>query len=435
MSRSVKESAILFCGPEKEKVCGPEFRADNPDEWQRYLKYARRNKKTVTVFCMCKGRAAPELLPRLKVCYSDTKDVCWLAGWPYGGQMHDASCSFWSVWADGPQADIYKSDVVTACDEGGYRIRLAAGLQKREAAEPGDAPKAPAARRPGGRRPSMSMLGLLHFIWEQAGINVWHPAFTGRRSVPWLTHRLDQVVQKIRAGGVPLAEVLLLPGVKDGPQRARNFAILRAAGERNRRLVMVSRLARWSAEAEARLTSELPLGLFSGFPRLILPADVRSRVEAGYVRELAAWRAGGSVIVIAESEPPVTTFTRVNGRSQPSSCAELIDVSLMSVSAAYIPLESYYEGVIEEKLRAEGRAFTKPLRYDGREEVLPDFLLTDVAGTDPVPMEVFGMNTEEYLARKAVKTDYYERVYGAGNWWQWDATAGSPENIPAFPGR
>lgn len=434
MSRSVKESSILFCGPEKEKICGPEFKSDNPEEWQRYLKYARRNKKTVTVWCMCKGRPAPELLPRLKICYSDTKDVCWLAGWPYGGQLHHESCRFWSVWADGPQADIYMSDVVTAGNDGGDRIRLAAGLQKREAREPGDEPKATAARRPGGRRPSMSMLGLMHFIWEQAGINVWHPAFSGKRSVPWLTHRLDQVVQKIRAGGVPLAEVMLLPCVKDGPQRARNFGILRAAAEKNRRLVMVSRLARWSKEAEARLTAELPLGLFSGFPRLELPADVRTRIDTGYVRELAAWRAGGNVIFIAESEPPVTTFKLVNGRSQPSSSAEVIDVSLMSVSTAYIPLDSYYESVIEEKLRTEGRAFSKPLRYDGREEVLPDFLLNDVAGSEPVPMEVFGMNTEEYLARKAEKITYYDREYGCGNWWYWNAhSESSVGSVPDFP--
>ncbi|HEE9789006.1 TPA: DUF1173 family protein [Enterobacter soli] len=43
---------------------------------------------------------------------------------------------------------------------------------------------------------------------------------------------------------------------------------------------------------------------------------------------------------------------------------------------------------------------SKQLLYDGSENVFPDFLLTDVAGSEPVPMEIFGMNTAEYLTRK-----------------------------------
>nr|WP_274381315.1 DUF1173 family protein [Pantoea vagans] len=34
------------------------------------------------------------------------------------------------------------------------------------------------------RRPSMSLLGLLHLLREQSGINVWHPAFDKKRRSP-----------------------------------------------------------------------------------------------------------------------------------------------------------------------------------------------------------------------------------------------------------
>ena len=84
----------------------------------------------------------------------------------------------------------------------------------------------------------------------------------------------------------------------------------------------------------------------------------------------------------------------------------------------------------------EKRAFIKPEGYDGEENVFPDFVLTDVAGAEALPMEVFGMNTPDYLQRKQVKTVAYDTEYGPGRWWQWDASA-DPEghDIPAFPPR
>ncbi|WP_223815738.1 MULTISPECIES: DUF1173 family protein [Pantoea] len=60
-------------------------------------------------------------------------------------------------------------------------------------------------------------------------------------------------------------------------------------------------------------------------------------------------------------------------------------------------------GMVETRLWEEKRAFIKPLRYDGEEDVFPDFVLTDVPGTEVLPMEVFGMNTPDYLQRRREK--------------------------------
>ena len=141
-------------------------------------------------------------------------------------------------------------------------------------------------------------------------------------------------------------------------------------------------------------------------------------------------------MVIAETEPPVTTFTTVEKKTIPSTRSEVIDVALMVVSPRYIPLDSGYEAIIEAKLWAEKRAFIKPLRYDGEEDVFPDFLLTDVSGRDFVPLEVFGMNTPDYEARKAIKQAHYAKEYGDKRWWSWDATMNNAElSIPDFPSK
>lgn len=179
------------------------------------------------------------------------------------------------------------------------------------------------------------------------------------------------------------------------------------------------------------MQTTLPLGLFFGFPNLMLPEDARLRLERSFGRELGDWRRGMKVMVIAETEPPETTFRHVDGRNRPSSCSTVIDVALMTVSPRFIPLDSGYEGMVEDRLWQEKRAFIKPLRYDGEEDVFPDFVLKDVPGVDALPMEVFGMNSPEYLQRRQVKTAHYDAEYGAEGWWYWDAY--TKNEISAFP--
>ncbi|MEJ1269099.1 DUF1173 family protein [Pantoea ananatis] len=317
--------------------------------------------------------------------------------------------------------------------DGTIVVRLPTGLQKKVPSEGKPAEDVsgdePVKRK---RRPSMRLLGLLHLLWEQSGINVWHPAFDKKKRTPgWVSWRLQQTAARIRVGRVPLEESLLLMAMKGTPQVISNWQHLRAAEKNKRRLIVVSVLAGWNEAAEARLQTTLSLGLFFGFPDLVLPDDVHLRLERSFGRELGDWRRGMKVVVIVETEPPETTFRRADGRNQPSSCSTVIDVALMTVSPRFIPLDSGYEGMVEEKLWQEKRAFIKPLRYDGEEDVFPDFVLKDVPGVDALPMEVFGMNTPEYLLRKQDKTAHYDEKYGQRHWWSWEAADGS--TMPPFP--
>lgn len=90
---------------------------------------------------------------------------------------------------------------------------------------------------------------------------------------------------------------------------------------------------------------------------------------------------------------------------------------------------------VAEKLDAEHRQYVKPMRYDASiSEVFPDFYLLDTKSDKPFPMEVFGMATPAYLARKQLKKDYYNREYGPYGWWHWDATTASETMVlPHFP--
>lgn len=95
-------------------------------------------------------------------------------------------------------------------------------------------------------------------------------------------------------------------------------------------------------------------------------------------------------------------------------------------SKDFIPVESSYECLVAEKLVRESRSFRKPLRYDRSSMDRPDFVLLDTI--PPTDMEVFGMNTPDYLERKTVKKERSREH----DFWYWDVL--ETNSIPEFPG-
>jgi hypothetical protein len=433
----IKTYPVCFTGQVKTVECDAAFQKDQAETFKHYIRFARQNKATTLITCQCMKDGEGENRRRLKACYSSTHDNYWLARWSYSGSEHASDCRFYSVWADEKQGEIYTSDVVKAVSPGHFRIKLPTGLQKKEVTER-DATEQPTGIRAEGKRkrqPAMRLLGLLHFMWEQAEINHWHPNFDKRtRDNAWAAWRLKQVAEKISIGKTLLKSVLVIMARPGTLEIRNNWATIDAAAASNKRLIMITSLKPCKTEEEGCLNGTLPLAEAAGFPSLDVPADLISRLNRSFSRELGDWRRGQKVMLIAETDPPVKKFRQRDGKAVPYNTCTVIDAALMTVSSRFIPLDSSWEGVIEEKLWQEKRQFIKPLRYDGEADVFPDFLLKDVPGREIVPLEVFGMNTPDYLERKAVKLEHYREEYGEGNWWSWDAhKADALSNIPAFP--
>lgn len=435
----IKIYPVCFTGQLKTIECDAVFQKEQAETFKRYIRFARQNKATTYVVCQCRKGNEGEIQRRLKACYSSKSDNYWLARWSYSGSEHASDCRFYSVWADDEQSNIYTSDVVKTIAPGCFRIKLPTGLQKKETPAENAPARQPVAKTEGKRRrqPEMSLLGLIHFMWEQAEINRWHPNFDKRtRDDAWAAWRLKQIAEKISVGRTGLDSVLLTMA-KPGTQGMKNnWAVVNGAEKSGKRLVMISYLNISSREEDRNLNGSLSLALSAGFPYLDIPSDLIARLNRSFSRELGDWRRGQKVMLIAETDPPIKKFKQREGKTVPYNICTVIDAALMTVSDRFIPLDSSWEGVIEEKLWQEKRQFIKPLRYDGEADVFPDFLLQDVPGSDVVPLEVFGMATPDYLARKAEKLKHYQEEYGEGKWWSWDAhKSDALSNIPAFPAK
>ena len=87
----------------------------------------------------------------------------------------------------------------------------------------------------------------------------------------------------------------------------------------------------------------------------------------------------------------------------------IVDIALQLCNNSFIPCDSSYEVAMANRLVEERRCFTKPLRLETGDTLLPDFRLTDTATLTAV--EVYGMQgNPEYLARKNKKRALYART-------------------------
>jgi hypothetical protein len=259
-------------------------------------------------------------------------------------------------------------------------------------------------------------------------LNQWRPYWAGKRNFRQVFWRLNQAADDVVAGNVNLGDQLLLPAASaDGSEAERNRTRVAGALLAKRRMLIIAPLASYTPEREARMAKDLTIAGFHGIPKAFLRPGQWELLNKRFRAAVAGWKAGQTTVVIAQVE-----VREREGRQS----ANVIDAALMAVSQHWIPTESSHERLIAEKLVDEERSFNKPLLYNqAADTVFPDFVLTDCASGE-VPLEVFGRSDEDYVKRKIEKTAYYDKRYGAGGWWSWDATERSDKSaIPPFPAR
>lgn len=407
---------------EQSRVYSPEFQTQEQHAaaWKRVLLMSHGKAE---VRCCCLGPGTK----RLSIHSRANSDRFHLARFPETGSEHSEDCLFYGVDPSMSGLGSYRRGVVQELDDGAVKIKLKVGLQQRAALAPEESDgsakpetKVPTSRPRSGQA-SMTLLGLLHFLWTQAGMNTWAPGMEGKRNLGVVHHHLLHVAAMTYAGRVRLSQNLVIATSSgSGQQAGYNKAKCLEAITQRRRLVAVAPLAQHQEGLDGSQT--LPIAGFHGLPFMNMDDDVWASLERSFGREIAAWRAGSPIIAVAQTDPPTS--------SGGSMRARVINIALMQITRNWIPVDSGYEALIAEKLVAEKRKFEKPLRFDaGDEAVFPDFWLRDLSVQ--TPMEVWGMTSSDYQARKSEKATHYDETYGAGRWWSWNAAVGDP--VPDLP--
>ncbi|NWB99475.1 DUF1173 family protein, partial [Pseudomonas gingeri] len=270
--------------------------------------------------CRCPGNGERKLAIKRR----DETDGFHLARFASTGPEHANECRFYSPAPERSGMQGYERGVVEEGDDGTLRIRLARGLLE-QAAKAGSAHEPRSIQKPsaGARKPAMTLLGLLHLLWQEARLNVWYPAMDGKRTSGLVHSALRKTASRIKVGRLALSEVLLLSATPRSSAETANESVVQDAIQRSRRAMAISPLARFDAGKHEGAIFKLPLAGPFGMPYLKVPAEVWQDTERRFKQELAAWKRGERVVTMAQLNLEA---------GNPGARAQVLDLALMHVS-------------------------------------------------------------------------------------------------------
>jgi hypothetical protein len=217
------------------------------------------------------------------------------------------------------------------------------------------------------------MLGLLHYLWDQAELTHWHPTFSGRRSWAVVRKRVMDAASQMHASRRPLGELLHVPEsfVEDHAHAARDrrrrfFATAQA--ERRLALVVGELKSIYRSRDAWRLAirhmPELPILLDDGMYR---------KAQARFTPEPELWHADDRVRLLALVGVSVGALGALQATSLSLSCT----------SSEWIPFSDQAEWSLLTTLLAEQRSFIRALQYGlappAGQACVPYAFLTDTA--------------------------------------------------------
>jgi hypothetical protein len=426
----------------------PQIRVQGRGFARAYLEAQSHNPAAVAVLrdarlhghhpeCLCRGEASPILLY-----VANWGDRFLLKRMPGTGPDHHPRCP--SYGGVSPTARSLYDDAALREIDGRVRIALDAPLETVEHARPDHPPTdASDAGSAGRARSTITLLGLLHHLWENASLNFAHPQH--RMSLSAAYERLQAACAECELGPRrPLPEQLFIPPAtvfrRDAPPPAVIPAICeqwdrlaRRAGPNRAPILLV--LGELLSIEQRGSFGNLMLK-FKGLldlPVWARPNDLQ-QLRSRFPAPLERLAARGSRTP-REDAPTTRLFllagTRLRQRQSKGQHAGVsllyLYGSLLETTLTGIPVESAYEARMADYLQESGRSFRKPLRYDAAQHVFPDFEILD---TDPpTAVEVWGMQTDLYLARKAEKVEVYRQQRHP--LLSWNAAAG--EDLPPLP--
>ena len=389
---------------------GHRSNADQPG-FADLLADARESRKRP--ICLCSEPGIEMYIARLP-------DGCIVKRLPYTGNQHAPHCPHFEPPADASGlGQLTGSAISEDTDSGITLLNLGFAMSKgaSRAVPTGTHGPKGSVSCDGSR---LSLRGLLHFLWDQAELMHWRPGFAGKRTWAVVRSHLLRAVQNKTARGVPLAPSFYIPEVFSTERRAeiserRTARFLRgtagSAGAGHPLLLLIAELkevvpARFGFKA---VIKHVPDQSFA------LDRQLHRRMSNHFARELLLWAASDSIHMMV-----IATFG-LNSAGLPA----LEELSLMPVTAQWIPVDDEYDERLEERLVHDARAFVKLQTHDTRSAFSrASAMLLDAAG-DAVPLRLRRPSDE----------------HKKGSWDAADPGAGSPswvwnvaeENLPAFP--
>jgi hypothetical protein len=384
--------------------------SSDDESWQRVLRKAHAAKLRP----VCKCVAQPEA-PSLYIAVLQGRYV--LKRMPFTGPSHAPHCT---LYEPPPElsgfGQVNGSAVREDADAGGTTLALDFALTKGRGRpmSAGEAVDHESVRADGTK---LTMRALLHYLYEQAGLNRWSPLMEGKRT--WFVVRrelLGGVISK-RTNGRPLAELMFIPE-SFTPERAdeikarRLEAFAPIVGSADARMLLVGEV---KSLDDARYGLVLVIKHMPDF-KLLVPEDLGNRLRRRFGHQLQLW---------AQIETSRLLVICTISRST-QGVYSLEAACLMNVDRQWLPFETGFEWQLLDALHVQGRRFVKGLRYNlPSSRPMASVILQDV---EPCPSALYVVDGESEGEFSAVAEELSEET-GMGAW-MWNPASCA---LPALP--
>lgn len=321
---------------------------ENPD-FQDFL--AAAHGERARPLCLCTPAAPPMYVARALGRYL-------IKRMPMTGADHDSFCDSFEPPAElSGLGQVNGSAIQENAEDGITTLKFAFPLSKGRSrkAGPSEGAEADSVKADASR---LSLRGALHYLWEEAGLNRWSPRMAGKRS--WFVVRkyVLEASEGKQAKGVHLGEMLYLPEAFSAErkgeiaQRRHSRVMAHGAPRAGARPLMILvgevkeiQPSRYGFRLLARHAPDFPF---------MLPEDLHRRLSKRFATELEMWSAGDDFHLMV-----IATFGMSLG-----GVATIEEAAVMVTNAAWIPLETGADKLLLDTLMADGRRFTRGLRYN-----------------------------------------------------------------------
>lgn len=400
------------------------LRDDDPERWQRLLRSVYRSRGGPE--CLCNGEKQT-----LALSVARHGAALVLRRMPGDGPKHHPLCESYGAMVE-PAGSGNRNSAIQAALDGRTDINVDVPLSVVTSSAPEKTDTLQASTRK-KQREGISLLGLLQFLWERAGMNQWVPpggGARGERTLGMVYSKLAQELEELSIRGRHADAVCYVPeGSELDEQKLRGR----------------------EAAFQAQLDSLIAGSTATSNPILVLVAEVRQMFPSKYGMGMKVKGMSDAFVVWIDEEQSsriheqwVHEMRLLNAQrqGQPDKEAGRVIVAvgvkrkatgrlgwvygaLMATNHDYIPTGSEQEAAVADALVRQHRAFKRPLRYLGDGEAPPSFILTDV--NPPVDMEVRGPSPSSHRGQMGKRTKMRESDPA----WSWEPSTG--QSLPAFP--
>ncbi len=301
---------------------------------------------------------------------------------PNTGDEHSPDCDSYEPPAElSGLGEVMGSAIKENVDDGITTLKLNFSLSK----SAGRAPPTPSGDekdsvKTDGKK--LTLRGVLHYLWDEAGFNRWAPGMQGKRSWFVIRKYLLLAAENKSTKGASLADRLYIP---------ESYSVDRSEEIAHRRL---SHMRKAATPVKGTTQMMLVIGEIKGFADarngkkvtfkhvpdrdFLMNEDIYKRLQKRFSAELelaAADNTHTHIIAIATVSVSVTGLPFIE------------EIALMIVNENWIPIESDFDRILISNLTSKGRRFAKGLRYNMQSKTpLACVVLSD---TQPEPTAMY----------------------------------------------